>query len=158
MFRFKFVTDSPFPLNSEICTGILSAIAELPEIATNSALKCQGVLNVAFVDDAIMQMYNREYRQIDATTDVLSFHYFENFSDCGKDDTAGEILLSESKIRTQSQEYNHSTEIETYKLLLHSVLHILGYDHETDQDYAQMKILEDAAARVIERDFGIRIE
>jgi rRNA maturation RNase YbeY len=48
---------------------------------------------------------NKEYRNIDKTTDVLSFHYYDNFSELSNEDIAGEIILSESKIISQAKEY-----------------------------------------------------
>jgi probable rRNA maturation factor len=88
-------------------------------------------------DDEI-QALNREHRGIDSTTDVLSFHYFDDFSDIDPTDTAGEIILSESRILSQAEEHGHSPERECEILIIHSILHILGYDHETDEEYAEM--------------------
>jgi rRNA maturation RNase YbeY len=48
---------------------------------------------------------NKDYRQIDKVTDVLSFHYYDNFSELKSDDIAGEIILSENKIISQAKEY-----------------------------------------------------
>jgi rRNA maturation RNase YbeY len=58
-----------------------------------------------FVDDDSIQKLNNNYRQIDSVTDVLSFHYFDNFSELLPDDIAGEIILSENKIISQAIEY-----------------------------------------------------
>lgn len=70
---------------------------------------------------------------------MLSFHYFEDFSTLDeKTDVAGECIFSEAKILSQSVEHGHSPEEEFYILLIHSVLHILGYDHEDDEDFAEM--------------------
>lgn len=116
-----------------------------------------GTVNVAFVDDEAMRNYNRDYRKIDKTTDVLSFHYFEDFAECPADGVAGEVLLSESRIREQAPEYGNSPELETYKLIVHSLVHLLGYDHETDEEYEAMKPLEEAVVSKISERFGIRI-
>jgi probable rRNA maturation factor len=153
MFRFEFVTPLPFELNGAVCDRILSAVEGV--LATEGSKTQNGILNVAFVDDSTMQGYNREYRGIDTTTDVLSFHYFEDFSECSDEDVAGEILLSESRIRQQCAEYGNTPEVETYKLLIHSVFHVLGHDHETEEDFTKMKPLEDAVASVLEGEFGI---
>lgn len=50
----------------------------------------------------------------------------------------GEIVFSASRIAQQAQEFGHSEEHECYRLLVHGIFHILGYDHETDEDYVQM--------------------
>jgi probable rRNA maturation factor len=73
----------------------------------------------------------------------LSFHYYEDFSQLTNDDIAWEIILSENKINTQAKEYWLWEEKEFYKLLIHSILHILWYDHEEDHDYKIMQEKED---------------
>lgn len=98
----------------------------------------QGILNIAFLSDAEIQSLNREHRGIDSTTDVLSFHYYDDFSDTWSDETAGEIILSESRIISQAVEHGHTDQKECEILVLHSILHIIGFDHETDVEYAEM--------------------
>lgn len=97
-----------------------------------------GILNIAWLTDDEIQALNREHRGIDSTTDVLSFHYYDDFSDLDIDETAGEIILSESRIVSQAIEHGHSSQKECEILIIHSILHILGYDHETDEEYAEM--------------------
>jgi probable rRNA maturation factor len=79
---------------------------------------------------------------MDSVTDVLSFHYFDDFSDLKSDETAWEIILCESKIITQWEEYSLWSEKEFYKLVIHSILHIIWYDHEEEDDYKVMNELE----------------
>ncbi len=97
-----------------------------------------GIINIAFIDDELMQTLNREYRWIDKTTDVLSFHYFDEYSIVTEDEVAGEIVLSYSKVLSQALEHGHTKEKETQILVLHALLHILGLDHESDEDYKIM--------------------
>ena len=92
---------------------------------------------------------NRNHRGIDKTTDVLSFHYFEDFSDVADDDIAGEIILSESRILAQAEEYGHTAEKEFETLVIHSILHIIGFDHETDEDYETMWSYEEPLRKMI---------
>ena len=99
-------------------------------------------LTIVFLDDNSIQNLNKEYRNIDKTTDVLSFHYYDDFSELSNEDVAGEIILSESKIISQAKEYGLWEEKEFYKLLIHSILHILWYDHEQDNDYKIMQAKE----------------
>ena len=89
-----------------------------------------------------MQELNREYRGIDSNTDVLSFHYFEDFSDKASDEIVGEIVFSESKLLSQAEEFSHSLEDELYRLVVHGTIHILGFDHETDEEYEEMNKVE----------------
>ena len=97
-----------------------------------------GILNIAFISDEEMQNLNKNYRGKDASTDVLSFHYFEDFSEITPTDIAGECIFSESKILSQAVEYGHTPKEEFEILLIHSILHILGFDHEDDEDYEDM--------------------
>lgn len=146
-----FVSDLPFELDLEI----VSAIAV--EMAVAAPETQRGTVNVAFVDDETMRTYNRTYREKDSITDVLSFHYFEDFADCAEGEVAGEVILSESRIREQAPEYGNTPELETYKLLIHSFAHLLGYDHETDEEYEAMKEVEDAVNAKVAEKFGIKI-
>ncbi|MFY9822238.1 MAG: rRNA maturation RNase YbeY [Thermoanaerobaculia bacterium] len=81
-------------------------------------------LGVRFCSDREMRRVNREYRNLDKTTDVLSFP--------GEDGHVGDILISIPTACRQAAAAGHGTEREIRTLLLHGVLHCLGYDHETD--------------------------
>jgi len=81
-----------------------------------------GELSIAFVDDATMRNLNRKFRGKNKTTDVLTF--------AGED--ACEIVISVDQARLQAQHEKHSLATELRYLLVHGILHGLGYDHETD--------------------------
>lgn len=98
----------------------------------------KGILNIAFLSDEEIRILNNQYRGIDSTTDVLSFHYFEDFSELSDMEIAGEIILSESRILAQAEEHAHTPQKECEILVLHSILHIIGYDHESEEDYEKM--------------------
>ncbi len=87
-------------------------------------------LSVAFVDDPQMREYNRNYRNIDKTTDVLSFPLGE-INEEGKYNL-GDIIISVEKAEKQAQELKHTLKEEIDTLLTHGILHLLGYDHEVD--------------------------
>lgn len=89
-------------------------------------------LGVRFVGDREMRRVNRQFRSFDKTTDVLSFP--------GEDGHLGDILVSIPKARRQAEEAGHGVDREVKVLLLHGILHCLGYDHETDQ--GEMERLE----------------
>lgn len=108
------------------------------KISEQIPLSQKGILNIAFLPDAEIQSLNKQYRGIDTTTDVLSFHYFDDFTEAHEDDIVGEIILSESRIQSQSEEHNHSFEKEFEILVIHSILHIIGFDHEDDDDFEEM--------------------
>lgn len=89
-------------------------------------------LGVRFSGDREMRRVNRQFRGKDKTTDVLSFP--------GDEGHLGDILISVPTARRQAEEAGHAAERELKVLLLHGVLHCLGYDHETDQ--GEMERLE----------------
>jgi len=100
-----------------------------------------GSLGVRFCGDREMRRANREYRNLDKTTDVLSFPGDAvAVGEIGDGGHLGDILISVPVARRQAAEAHHEPEREIRTLLLHGVLHCLGHDHETDQ--GQMERLE----------------
>ena len=100
-------------------------------------------VSVTFVDNEEIHALNKEYRNVDRPTDVLSFPLGdENGFDVDNSSNAillGDIVISVEKAILQAKEYGHSTEREIAFLTVHSMLHLLGYDHETsDQDEKDM--------------------
>lgn len=89
-----------------------------------------------------IQKINREYRQKDTPTDVISFAYneTENF---GAVNMLGDIVISIERVKEQSSEYGHSDEREFYYVLCHGMLHLLGYDHIEEEDKVVMRRREE---------------
>ena len=141
---------SLYPLKSwdiHFTQNILDEISK--SISKNIVIPQKWVLNIVFVDAESIQNLNKKYRNKDEVTDVLSFHYFDDFSFLSENDVAGEIVLHQDKIISQGQEYGLWTEHEFYKLVIHSMLHILGFDHETEQEYEEMKDWEELIWREV---------
>lgn len=95
-------------------------------------------LSVTFCDNEEIRELNRRFRNIDRATDVLSFPLFD---DDGMDSHVeelqcmlGDMVLSLERALEQAVEYGHSFEREVAFLTVHSVLHLLGYDHETSEE------------------------
>lgn len=89
--------------------------------------KCE--ISVTLCDNEAIHELNREYRGVDRPTDVLSFPIFDD-DDMGGKVVLGDIVLSLEKATAQAEEYGHSFEREVAFLCVHSMLHLLGYDHE----------------------------
>lgn len=91
-------------------------------------------VSVRFVDNDTIHELNREYRNVDRPTDVLSFPLGENgVYDTNMDTGAkllGDIVISVPKAMEQAELYNHTLQREIGFLTVHSMLHLLGYDHE----------------------------
>ncbi|MBO7250875.1 MAG: rRNA maturation RNase YbeY [Clostridia bacterium] len=96
-------------------------------------------VSVTFTDDEGIRKLNRNFRKIDRATDVLSFPLFDFEGDGDAladelDDMLGDIVLSLERAVAQAEEYGHSFEREVAFLTVHSMLHLLGYDHETSEE------------------------
>lgn len=111
------------------------------------------IVDITVTDNERIREINREYRNIDRETDVLSFPQLE-FSPDGEAEVSdadysdgflilGDIVVSLEKAKAQSEEYGHSLEREAGFLALHSTLHLMGFDHETESDRAEMRALEE---------------
>ena len=102
-------------------------------------------LSVSFVDAEEIQRLNREYRGKDAVTDVLSFPQFDPYEYMQDwDEVAlGDVVICEERARQQAEEFGHSYERELIYLFVHSCFHLLGYDHETEEEKKVMREKEE---------------
>jgi len=93
------------------------------------------IYNVIIVDDEQIHQLNKEYRNIDRPTDVISFA-LEDDDSFNRTDirVLGDIYISIDKVRSQKEEYGHSFKRELYFLAIHGFLHLLGYDHMEKED------------------------
>jgi probable rRNA maturation factor len=111
-------------------------------------LSPQTEVSVLFTDNATIHSLNRDYRGKDMPTDVLSFALNEGdepmIIDGPPENLLGDIIISLEKAAEQAAEYGHSQEREVAFLTLHGLLHLLGYDHETEDDRAEMRQEEEA--------------
>jgi len=96
------------------------------------ALPERAMVEVVFVNDDEMRRLNREYRNVDRTTDVLSFPDGDQHPETGEI-MLGAIVVSVDQARRQAEEIGQDVISETRFLLMHGLLHLLGMDHETDQ-------------------------
>jgi len=112
--------------------------------AEREGVSREAEVSINFVDNKEIQELNRNYRQQDKTTDVISFALQESVE--GELDIVGEdiplvlgdIVISVDKAKEQAVEYNHSLERELGFLTVHGFLHLLGYDHMTEEDEKKM--------------------
>ena len=124
--------DTPPEVEAQLTRAVLAAL-EAEEVA----VPC--IVEVCVTDDAGIRQTNRETRGIDRPTDVLSFPMFElspgekpraEWADPDTDQVfLGDMMLSLERARAQAEEFGHSPEREVCYLAVHSVLHLLGYDH-----------------------------
>lgn len=120
------------------------------------ALKTLGIeddveVSCVLVDDERIHEINREYRHIDRSTDVISFAMEDNdqFYVEGMPRTLGDIFISVDHAKKQAEEYGHSLRREMCFLFTHGILHLLGYDHMTDEQEKEMFGLQDQILGVL---------
>jgi probable rRNA maturation factor len=111
----------------------------------------KGELSLAFVDDAEMRLLNATYRRINAPTDVLAFAMTEGrFSEVNPY-LLGDVVISAETATSLAQREGRPVDDELNSLLVHGVLHLLGYDHErSPADARVMRAKERALRRLIE--------
>ena len=98
-------------------------------------------VSILFSDDDFIKGLNNKYRGINKTTDVLSFCFKEDdysFPAVGENKILGDIIISVETAKMQADRLKHSVEREITTLLIHGLLHLLGYDHIEDKDYKIM--------------------
>lgn len=100
------------------------------------------LLNIIFIDDIEMHRMNKTYRGIDRTTDVLSFAFNDNKTIESAINMLGDIYISIPKMKSQAVEYEHSEKRELSFLIVHGILHLLGYDHMEEADEKEMFALQ----------------
>ena len=120
----------------------------LPLYAEQEGLPDALVIGLTFCDDDAIRAINAEYRGIDRATDVLSFPLYERDDEIELFDDElspfGDIVLSVPHAIAQAEEYGHSFDRECAYLTVHSMLHLLGYDHEREEeDRRLMRNLEE---------------
>ena len=102
-----------------------------------------GYFSVIFIDDDKMKKMNNLYRGIDRTTDVLSFALNDNKRINTPINVLGDIFISIPKMKSQAIEYDHSEKRELSFLVVHGLLHLLGYDHMKSEEEKVMFGLQD---------------
>jgi probable rRNA maturation factor len=104
-----------------------------------SSLSQDSILSIAFIEKSSIQSLNKQYRDKDYPTDVLSFvsndHTPQGF-------LWGEILISPDMAQINASESKHSLSQEIKVLLVHGMLHLLGYDHENEEEAQIMQNIE----------------
>lgn len=127
----------------------IDAVADLNGLAEEAEV------DVTIVDDEEIHELNRQYRGMDKPTDVLSFALDEGEEDepeligGPEEHLYGDIIISAETALRQAEEYGHGLEREMTYLAVHGMFHLLGYDHMTEEDKAEMRAKEEEALRAI---------
>lgn len=129
-------------------------LIEMMKKAGEICLKNEGVpyndeeceVSVSFVSEEEIRELNSEYRDKDAVTDVLSFPQYEDISQIIAEPylCLGDVIICPQRASEQALDYGHSYEREMVYLMVHSILHLLGYDHMEEAEKKIMREKEEA--------------
>lgn len=129
---------------------ITDEIKNLIEKSIAAVLKVENLhenveVSVSFVGDEEIRNLNRDYRGVDKSTDVLSFPMDDEFIIVSR--ILGDVIINTRRVMEQAEELGHSNERELSYLTVHSILHLLGYDHMEDEDKKEMREREKLAMK-----------
>ena len=133
----------------QVSDALLQMMAKVAEetLIFEGFEEVEAVIDLTLTDNAGIRKINKEHREKDQETDVLSFPQYDGLKDMEEleeDELClGDIVISVEKALEQATLYAHSFEREMCFLVVHSVLHLLGYDHMTPEDELEMKNLQE---------------
>lgn len=139
---------------TELPKGIRTAIRQCCEAALDEeGIAEDAEVSLTIVDSNTIKEMNKEYRQKDSATDVLSFpmsngEYFDTDPETHRI-VLGDIVISAERAEEQAREYGHSLEREMCFLATHSMFHLLGYDHEVSKE--EEKIMFEKQEKVLKK-------
>lgn len=139
----KIIYDEEAALNIKLI-DILRQAAEI--CVTDEGLEsefCEVSLSIVSPDE--IKFLNGKYRDNDNITDVLSFPQYDDLNDIENEEeiSLGDVVINDDAVRSQAEEYGHSYERELVYLFVHSILHLLGYDHMQTEDKEEMRSFEE---------------
>lgn len=146
MYEVIYINKEENKKNEEIIKKVLEKCFKEEKLDSN-----KWIITVTLTTSDDIQEINKEYRNIDKATDVLSFPMFEKeeLNNCRKNqdkqnqDILGDIIISIDKVKEQAIEYGHSFERELSYMLVHGFYHIMGYDHIEEEDKKEMRPKEE---------------
>ena len=144
--EIEYLNVEPNEMYSELTEKVLKKCFE-----TENLLDKNIYVSIIYTTPVDIQAYNKEYRNIDKATDVLSFPMFEK-EEVEKlkqeksivTEVLGDIIVNLSQVKMQADEYGHSFERELAYMLVHGFYHLMGYDHIKEEDKKEMREKEEA--------------
>ena len=129
-------------------------LTQLLTKAVEASLKYEGwdpdfEVSLSLVNNEEIQDLNKNYRGKDYATDVLSFPMVDDDFPIGEEKLLGDIVISVEKAIEQAEEYGHSFNREMSFLTVHSMFHLMGYDHEDEVSESEMRGKEEAVLKQI---------
>jgi len=141
--NFDFWNIEKNELYCKMATDVIKMCYSIEKIE-NSNL----AITIIFTEPDKIREINKEYRNIDKTTDVLSFPMFEKdeiekVKHTERPEILGDIVLSIEQIKKQAIEYGHGFEREFAYMIVHGFYHLMGYDHIEEKDKKEMRVKEE---------------
>ena len=141
----EFLNVEPNEMYSTLTQRVINKCFETEDLLDKNI-----TISIIYTTPMDIQKYNKEYRNIDRATDVLSFPMFEKeeVEKIQKDgsivpDILGDIIINLSQVKMQADEYGHSFERELAYMLVHGFYHLMGYDHIKEDDKKVMREKEE---------------
>ena len=138
---------SSMPENMEIDMEIVNTVRKAAYTVSELYELNNAEVSITFTDNEHIHKINRDYRNVDRPTDVISFALNEGdepeIEGGAPINVLGDIIISVEKAIEQAKDYGHSIEREVAFLTVHGMLHLLGYDHIEEDDRKEMRREED---------------
>ena len=144
--EIEYLNVEPNEMYSNLTEKVINKCFEVEDLLDKNIY-----VSILYTTPNEIQEYNKEYRNIDRATDVLSFPMFEK-DEVQKlkqeksvaTDVLGDIIINLSQVKMQADEYGHSFERELAYMLVHGFYHLMGYDHIKEEDKKEMREKEEA--------------
>lgn len=129
--KFEIYNNTNYDITEE-----LSVLKKVLNLTLKKEKVKKATFNIIFITDTEIQKINKQYRNQDKPTDVISFALEENKKEQAflKERVLGDIYISIDRAKKQADDYNHSLKRELCFLAVHGLLHLLGYDHQTKEE------------------------
>jgi len=141
MLNLEYYNDTKTIISGLIFEELLDAVNRSGDkiFPKNLDNRKNHTVTLTLVNNKLIQKINKKYRGIDAPTDVVSLSYLNK--DFPGQDVIGEIFISIEKAQKQADEIGHDLLTEIKFLFIHGVLHCIGYEHSTEEDFETMMTL-----------------
>lgn len=140
MFTLNYFK-TPRILSREYCARALQTLEKVVKKPQ------RGMINLIVIDPAEMAEMNEQFRGKEGPTDILTFSYYS--PNLSSSDVAGEIYLCLEKIKIYAEEAGKTYREQLEYIIIHGLTHLMGYDHENDDDWQEMKKVENEIQSLI---------
>jgi len=148
--KLNFFNEYNLKIKKSIFIDCLNSFLKEVKNLNKKEINEKSFLNIILVDDTSIHKINKEYRKKDKPTDVISFAYLDSEYATNIPTNIGDIFISIDTAKKQAEDHKHSLNKEILVLTTHGLLHLFGFDHNTDEEENEMefyakKILENLA-------------